>query len=122
MERRDRAREIHRHFRNTAKSTFDYYRIHNSIPEQDFARFGITTAATVSTKHYEVHVLSCKVFKYYPYTSLFLPYHCFHLFYIFYWVKLCLCRSNLFVYIVSTDNSNVVVYRIVRNLMALVAS
>ena len=40
----------------------------------------------------------------------------------FYWVKLCLCRSNLFVYIVSTDNSNVVGYRIVRNLMALVAS
>jgi len=71
MERRDRAREIHRHFRHTARSTIDYRRLHNSFPEQDVARFGRTTAATVSTKHYAVHVLSRKVFKYYPYTSLF---------------------------------------------------
>jgi len=122
MERRDRAREIHRHFRHTATSTIDYHRLQNCIPEKDFARLGSTTAATVLTEHYEVHVISCKVFKYCPYKCSFLPYNCFHQFYFFYWVKLCLCRSNLFVYIVSTENSNVVVYRIVRNLMALVAS
>jgi len=72
-----------------------------------------------------------KVFNIYPYTCLLFTYHCFHLFYIYFYlfgVKLCLWRSNLFissiymVYIVLTVNSNVVVYRIVGNLMALVAS
>jgi len=121
MERRDRAREIHRHFRHTTRSTIDYHRLHISFSEQDFARFGSTTAATVSKKHYEVHALSCKVFKYHQYTSFF-AISLFSFVLHVYWVKRCLCRSKLFVYIVSTDNFNVVVYRIVRNIMTLVAS